>query len=582
MPIDPRLLTDTDQFHGPTPILGPDGKPYRRELTPSDKSMLGEELSSSQLIGSRQFFSETVATGLTPGRLAAILREATAGDAYAYLTLAEEMEERELNYAAALGTRKRALSRIRPTIDAEGVEPRIAAAARELVAADAFHSMVKDAVDALGKGFSVNEIVWGMKDGLWWPQGYRYRDPRFFTFDWISRSELRLADQETLDGLELPPAKFIRHIPKMKSGIPIRGGLARMVAWAFMFKSFTLKDWMSFLDVYGMPMRVGKYHPNATEPERRTLLRAVSSIASDAAAIIPESMQIDFVEAKGFADKPFETFAGYLDGAIATLVLGQTLTTTSGGSLGQAKVHNEIRLDLAEDDAFELGVTINRDLLSWFVSLNFGADARVPRCEFRVEKPEFVSVLTSALGTLVPLGLKVSQEDVRARIGMPSPAAGAELLMPPAGGAALPSLPSPAEDGGEPTPLPVYALNAITMQGAAIGRPRHSVADLAAGFRCGCGCNDRRIGLNRAAEAASARQPDIIDMIGLDDSQDWVAQTGPMVDAVMEAVERCGSYAEFLDELKKLYGAMPSAEMQRRLAIATTKARGLGQVTDDV
>lgn len=359
---DPLLRGGEGDFHGPSPVLGPDGQPYRRvaALTDGDKQLLGQEVAAPQLMGTRSFSYDLIANGLTPGRLAALLREAARGSCTDYLTLAEEMEERDLNYAAALGTRKRALSRLKPSLDVSGVEPRIAAAVREIIEDPAFHAMVKDALDALGKGFSVNEIVWGMKDGLWWPRGYRLRDPRFFTFDYISKSELRLADQELIDGYELPPAKFIRHIPKMKSGIPIRGGLARTVAWAWMFKMFSLKDWMSFLDVYGMPFRLGKYHPNATAAERATLLRAVAGIASDAAAIIPEGMSIEFIESKGFADQPFRNFGEYLDGAIATFVLGQTLTTGDGGSLGQAKVHNEIRLDLAEDDAFELEVTINR------------------------------------------------------------------------------------------------------------------------------------------------------------------------------------------------------------------------------
>ena len=604
MSIDPRLRGgDPGEFHGPSPILGPDGQPYRSVLREVDKSLLREEVAKPELMGIRAFYDPSIATGLKPGMLGVILNQAVKGDTRAYLQLAEDMEERDLNYAAALGTRKRALSRIKPTIDGTGAEPRIAEACRALVRADAFHAMVKDAVDALGKGFSVNEIVWGAKDGLWWPQGYAFRDPKFFTFDYISRTELRLAHLELIDGLELPPGKFIRHVPKLKSGIPIRGGLARMVAWAWMFKSFALKDWASFLEGYGMPIRVGKYPPSATEAERRTLLRAVGSIAADAAAIIPESMMIEFMEVKAGSDRPFATLADYLDGAIATLVLGQTLTTRDGGSLGQAKVHNEIRLDLAEDDAFDLGVTINRDLLSWFVSLNFGADKVVPKVEFRVEKPEFASVLTAALGTLVPLGLKVSQEDVRAKIGMPTPAEGAELLMPPAGPYAPPAMTSPAEDGGEPGAVPSLGLNARRGAGGEAHAGQPKICDLTgyAVSRCpcrscrtalngparpaftpGCRCPSCATALNRVAAGLPPVEPDLVDMIGLDESRDWENQTGPMLDAIMMAAARSTSYDGFQAELTKLYATLPIDGLAKRLAIATTEARGLGEVTDDV
>ena len=530
MALDPPAIDDRMQYHGPSPILDASGQPYRRTLTPADREVLSQEVAPPSLVGTRSFWDESVASGLTPGRLAMILRECVRGDINAYLTLAEEMEERDLNYAAALSTRKRALSRIKPTLDATGVELHVAEAVQKVIEGPAFHAMIKNALDAIGKGFSVNEIIWCARDGLWWPEGYRFRDPKYFTFDFLSRSELRLADLETMDGAELPPFKFIRHVCNIKSGIPIRGGMARTVAWAFMFKSFALKDWAAFLDVYGMPLRLGKYHPQATAGERSSLLRAVAGLASDAAAIIPESMAIEFVETKGGSERPFQALAEYLDDAIATVVLGQTLTTRDGGSLGQAKVHNEIRLDLAEDDAYELGITIDRDLIAPFVALNFGANVRAPRCEFRVPKPEVVSVLATALGVLVPLGLQVSQEDVRQKIGMPSPAFGAQLLQPAAPVAPLNV--SPAN-----TPLPGEA-----------ARPALN-----------------RVSADVAIETGGR---EIVGPLGLDTGPEWQAEAGPMLDAIVAAANTAENFGEFRASLKALYGGLPTADFTRRLARA--------------
>lgn len=103
----------------------------------------------------------------------------------------------------------------------------------------------------------------------------------------------------SLYGTELPAYKFSIHRPKLKSGLPIRSGLARLAAWAFLFKSYTLKDWMAFLEVYGMPLRVGKYGASSSQAERRVLIQAVRDLSSDAAAIIPKEMEIEFIEAAG-------------------------------------------------------------------------------------------------------------------------------------------------------------------------------------------------------------------------------------------------------------------------------------------
>src|SRR3546814_4866996 len=97
------------------------------------------------------------------------------------------------------------------------------------------------------------------------------------------------------DGLPAPldPFKYIYTEIKAKSGLPIRSGLARPVSWAWMFKNYGVKDWVSFAETYGMPLRLGKYDGNATAEDRKVLLRAVREIGSDAAGLIPKSMDIN-------------------------------------------------------------------------------------------------------------------------------------------------------------------------------------------------------------------------------------------------------------------------------------------------
>ena len=95
----------------------------------------------------------------------------------------------------------------------------------------------------------------------------------------------------------LAPFKFIGTSPRPKQGFR-SGGLARAAGWSYLFKNYVLKDWVTFAEVFGQPLRVGKYGAGATEQDKRTLLRAVANIGTDAAAIIPESMIIEFTEAR--------------------------------------------------------------------------------------------------------------------------------------------------------------------------------------------------------------------------------------------------------------------------------------------
>ncbi len=51
-------------------------------------------------------------------------------------------------------------------------------------------------------------------------------------------------------------------------------------------ESFTIRDWWAFAEVFGIPIRVGKYGPNATPRADRHLKNAIATIASDSGAII--------------------------------------------------------------------------------------------------------------------------------------------------------------------------------------------------------------------------------------------------------------------------------------------------------
>ncbi len=556
-------LTDPDQeqgLHGPAPVLGPDGKKFELELTEADKAELSQEEAPPELIGYRSFWEQSVARGLTPERLASILQETKRGDIRSFLELAEEMEERDPHYFAVLSTRKRAVSRLKPSVDTEakGVDAKIIEAVEELVSGPEFRAVLRHLMDALGKGFSVVEILWTFDDGMWKPGAYRRRDPKYFIFDYVSRSEVRLAEMGEIDGTPLPPSKFIVHAPELKSGIPIRSGFAWIVAWSWVFKQYTLKDWVSFLDIFGMPIRVGKYHPSATADERRKLLSAVSRIAVDAAAIIPESMQIEFLESKGFADKPFQNMAEYLDKQMSKAILGQTMTTDAqSGGLAQAKVHDEVRIDILEDDAADAEVTINRDLIAWFVQFNFGAQAKAPYVRFPVAEPQDIAVQATALAQLVPLGLKVSQQEVLDKIGFTMPDEGDELLKPPPG----------AKPDTKVDPDTSQAVRT-----AATARQHNQ--------GCGCGCGGQRVAFNAQAldgpfdDAAVVESQRLVD----DALADWREITDPLLAQLLRLADGAATLEEVMSRANS--AGLDMAPLVAKLATATAISRGLGDVKD--
>lgn len=525
-------------------ILGPDGRPIERQV-------LGTEIAIPTDLGVRSVIREGVASGLSPEGLAALLRDAAHGHARRYLTLAEEMEERYLHYASQLQTRRLAIEAVEPAVDApEGVPAAITDAVHELVASSAFRDMIPTLPDAISKGYSVSELMWEYQDRQLRPVEYIWRDPRFFVFDRVSLTKLRLAVDGDPEGDELPPAKFVQHVPRSKMGIPLRGGVARAAAWAFMLQSFSLKDWAAFSEVYGMPIRVGKYPQNATENDIRTLLRALRSIGSDAAAAIPITMEFEFAKVEGqHGAAVFGGLIDYVDKQVSKLVVGQTMTADAGGSLAQAKVHNEVRLDILRADCRQIGGTVTRDVVLPFVLLNFGPQPAYPRVHFPIAEPEDITALTDAVAQLVPIGLKVSQRQMRDKLGLSEPETDEELLAP----AASPAVP-PLKPGNKP-PLATAAAHVA-----------------------GCQCGPCLVRLAADAPPAGRDGPAEVEAIADLALEHWEEITDPLLGPLLLAAQRATS---FEDALSRLAARGPDGSaLLERLAVATAKARGIGSVID--
>lgn len=502
-------------------LLDAHGQPIKtRELT---KELAGP------LTYVRQSIFDTVASGLTPSRLAGILRAAREGEAQDFLTLAMDMEEREPHYASVISTRKQAVSGLALQVESASDaadDVKQADAIRDILRTDAFSSLVDDLMDAVAKGFSVCEIMWDKSESLWWPAEFHWRDPRWFVFHRDTDQIYLRNGVAAIDppGEPLAPFKFIVHYPKIRNGLKIASGIARLVAVSFMCKSYVLKDWMTFIENYGHPLRLGRYSPAASQADIDTLRRAVLGLGIDAAAVLPDSMRIDFEQPPNTTggDKLFQGMGDWLDRQVSKAVLGQTMTTDDGSSLAQAKVHEEVRQDILVSDTKKLCATLNRYLVKPFIDLNYGPRKRgkYPRIYFPFNTEIDITAFAGALAQLVPLGLRVEQSVVCDRLGIPDAKEGAVLLQPQA-------------------PIPPTVKTALNAQSAAIAS-------------------------------------DLADEI-LDDSlAEWEAVIPDTVDPIRQALESSSSYAEFAEKLLALADTIEPMKLTQALATATWKARAAG------
>ena len=236
--------------------------------------------------------------GLTPKRLRGILELADQGDILEQHLLFADMEDRCEHLAAEMGKRKRALLtldwEILPGRANDARAARIAAAVREQFdAVNGFEDLLMDLADGIGHGFSACEIEWDYRYGLHLPAAFHFRPQSWFQVLREDRNQLRLRNGKP-DGEELWPFGWIVHTHRSRSGWLPRCGLFRTVAWAYLIRSYALEANIRYVQVHGLPFRLGKYPPGSREEDRRALYNALRTLGQDAAGIIPQGMDILF------------------------------------------------------------------------------------------------------------------------------------------------------------------------------------------------------------------------------------------------------------------------------------------------
>ena len=102
-------------------------------------------------------------------------------------------------------------------------------------------------------------------------------------------------------------------------------------------------DWSQWVELFGMPQRVGKY--NAYDPESRKLLeRAMEEAGSAPWIIIPKEAEVETKASNNGSGTSYNEFRQACNEEILITILGQTLTTVQGekGARSLGEVHREV------------------------------------------------------------------------------------------------------------------------------------------------------------------------------------------------------------------------------------------------
>lgn len=277
-----------------------------------------------------------------------------------------------------------------------------------------FDDKTQKMLSAVLYGYAVAEVMWASDGSEITVDAIKVRNRARFGF--MPSGELRMrTTTNQIKGEILPPGKFWAFACGADHDDEPHGlGLGHYLYWPVFFKKNGMRAWLTFLDKFAQPTAVGKYPNSANPDEKKKLLQALAAIQSDSAIRIPDSMQVELLEAARSGTADYTVLVNLMNAAISKVYLGHTGSTDSTpGKLGGEDNANEVREDLIRADADLICGSFNLSVAKWLTFYNDGDTVAPPRVWRKVEPPEDLKARADKDKVLFDMGFKPTLQYVQ-------------------------------------------------------------------------------------------------------------------------------------------------------------------------
>ena len=375
----------------------------------------------------------------------------------------EAMERKDAHYASVLQTRKLSLLGKGYEIQPASEDP------RDVEIADfvrwnfehmrgSFRQDLIEILDALGKGFSLSEIVYTLAErgpykGKVLLKALKAKDQQYFGFalddfdnildDGIVQNSLishglRLSSvlsdkqlttlassQRDSANRKLPRLKFIHFAFNSRAENPYGRGLAGVCYWYSWFKTEGgFKFWLVFLEKFGSPTVTVSVSKEASDPDRKKVKTILKALQQETGIVLPEGFELKLLEAARHGDAGYDRLIEVCNAEISKAVLGQTLTTEQGrrGARSLGQVHQEVLHNLLQFDGEALEATINEQAVERLVDFNYADVEDYPAFRIPLKPRREIVPFTQSLEGLVRMGTRIPERYVHDELDIPVPA----------------------------------------------------------------------------------------------------------------------------------------------------------------
>jgi hypothetical protein len=172
-------------------------------------------------------------------------------------------------------------------------------------------------------------------------------------------------------------------------------GLLLKVSPLVIYKRGGFGDWAQFVELFGMPLRIGKYSA-MDEASRRELIRAFETAGSAPYLVIPKeteaTQEANAASGNGLLYKEFRQACTE---EILITILGQTMTTVDGSSLAQGQVHMAVQEKKHRADRRFVERMLNRYFVPMLIRRGYpitGGKFRYMDAKRELEVPEIIQL----------------------------------------------------------------------------------------------------------------------------------------------------------------------------------------------
>ena len=419
---------------------------------------------------------------VTPDHAKYILQNAAAGDLSSQHQLFSLMEDSWDRLSKGLNEIKRAVRRttwiVAPCECEEGEEPTdLAQEKAHLVQRSLkrwhpkpgsmennFEDFAYDALDAMGKGVSVQEIHWDRSpDGVWLPCASHLLGPGQYGWN-AAGNELGLTSIASWQSF--PENRFIIGTWKARSGAPVSTAMLRPLVPYWLGITYGWQWLMSNAQIFGVPFRWATY--DRTRPELKAQLSSMlENLGSAGWAAFPEGVKLEFKEAVTSArDNPQVILMELANQACDLLILGQELSSTSkaaGLGSGSSDLHGAVRSEVLHHAAWWMADLIGYQLVPAILRVNYGDTEDMPCISPDLSTDPDPKALADRDKVLMDAGVKMPRHWFYERHGIPMPKDGEAVVggsstsqfgVPPLGGPPQPGQTSmPMKPADMPTEI---------------------------------------------------------------------------------------------------------------------------------